>query len=349
MDVFHYLQNLNQHKKEFRMKSIFPPKIKNSAHIRVIAPSRSLSLIPQERINLAVERYNALGIDISFGKNVMEMDNFTSPSVESRVQDLHDAFSDESVDAVLTSIGGYNSNQVLSALNYDLIKANPKILCGFSDISALSNAIYAKTGLVGYSGPHFSTLSMIKGIDYSIEYLLKCLRGEEPYEVEPSSEWSDDLWFLDQDNREFVQNEGYWNITKINITVTGTAIGGHLRCLNSLQGTQFMPSLTDAIIFAEEDDEITPALFDRQLQSLVHQKDFSGVKALVLGRFQKKTSMTRDILHKIIFTKPELRSIPVVANFDFGHTTPIFTFPIGGVTCLSFDSNNNPKLSILEH
>lgn len=331
------------------MKKFFPPKIKDGAHVRVIAPSRSLSLIPQERIDIAVEKYNALGIDISFGKNVMEMDDFTSSSVESRVHDLHDAFSDESVDAILTSIGGYNSNQILSALNYDLIRSNPKILCGFSDISALSNAIYARTGLVGYSGPHFSTLSMVKGIDYSVEYLLKCLREEESYQVAPSSEWSDDLWFLDQDNRDFIRNEGYWNITKCNTDVLGTAIGGHLRCLNSLQGTQFMPSLEDAIIFVEEDDEITPALFDRQLQSIIHQKGFSSVKALVLGRFQKKSRMTRDILEKIILTKPELRDIPVVANFDFGHTTPIFTFPIGGVVQLSFDSKNNPELFFIEH
>lgn len=331
------------------MKRIFPPKIKEQAHIRVIAPSRSLGLIPLERINIATERYKALGIDISFGEHAMEMDDFTSSSVESRVLDLHDAFSDESVDAILTSIGGYNSNQILSRLDYDLIQSNPKILCGFSDISALSNAIYAKTGLVGYSGPHFSTLSMIKGINYTVEHFVKCLREEGPFEVKYAPEWSDDLWFIDQENRDFISNEGYWNITKCTADVTGIAIGGHLRCLNSLQGTEFMPSLADAIIFAEEDDEITPALFDRQLQSVIHQKEFSGVKALVLGRFQKKTGMTRDILEKIIHTKPELRSIPVVANFDFGHTTPIFTFPIGGTVRLSCEDQNNPRLFIIEH
>lgn len=331
------------------MKIIFPPKIKEQTHIRVIAPSRSLGLIPLERINIAIERFNALGIDISFGEHAREMDDFTSSSVESRVLDLHDAFSDKSVDAILTSIGGYNSNQILSRLDYDLIQSNPKILCGFSDISALSNAIYAKTGLVGYSGPHFSTLSMIKGINYTVEYFVKCLREEGPFEVKYAPEWSDDLWFIDQENRDFISSEGYWNITKCTADVTGIAIGGHLRCLNSLQGTEFMPPLADAIIFAEEDDEITPALFDRQLQSVIHQKEFSGVKALVLGRFQKKTGMTRDILEKIILTKPELRSIPVVANFDFGHTTPIFTFPIGGTVRLSCEDQNNSRLFIIEH
>jgi muramoyltetrapeptide carboxypeptidase len=331
------------------MKRIFPKKIKENAHFRVIAPSRSLSLIPFDRIKIAIERYNSLGIEISFGAHAKEMDDFTSSSIESRVLDLHDAFSDKSVDAILTSIGGYNSNQILSYLDYDLIQSNPKVLCGFSDISALSNAIYAKTGLVGYSGPHFSTLSMVKGIDYTIEYFLKCFRGNGQFEVKCAPEWSDDLWFIDQENRDFISNEGYWNITKCTKDVTGIAVGGHLRCLNSLQGTQFMPPLAEAVVFAEEDDEITPALFDRQLQSLIHQKDFSGVKALVIGRFQKKTGMTKEILEKIILTKQELRSVPVVANYDFGHTTPIFTFPIGGTVRLSFDEQNSPRLFIIEH
>lgn len=76
------------------------------------------------------------------------MDNFSSSSISSRIDDLHDAFLDKNIHGIFTVIGGYNSDQLLEKIDYDIIKNNPKILCGFSDITALSNAIFAKTGLV---------------------------------------------------------------------------------------------------------------------------------------------------------------------------------------------------------
>lgn len=80
-----------------------------------------------------------------------------SSSIRSRVADIHEAFNDSSVKAILTVIGGFNSNQLLPYLDYDLISENPKILCGFSDITALATAIYTQTELITYSGAHFSS------------------------------------------------------------------------------------------------------------------------------------------------------------------------------------------------
>jgi muramoyltetrapeptide carboxypeptidase LdcA involved in peptidoglycan recycling len=102
------------------------------------------------------------------------------------VSDLHDAFADRGVKGILTTIGGYNSNGLLGYLDYDLIRANPKIFCGFSDITALATAIYARTGLVTYSGPQFTTFGMKRGIGYTLEYFERCLMSEEPFEVQPT-------------------------------------------------------------------------------------------------------------------------------------------------------------------
>ena len=150
-------------------------KLHSGSHIRVIAPSRSMKIISEDCRQIAKERLAELGLSVSYGKHVDEMDEFASSSVESRLQDLEEAFKDPEVDGILTAIGGFNSNELLSRIDYDLIKNNPKILCGFSDITALSNAIYAKTGLVTYSGPHFSSFGMLKGLDYTIEFFKKCL------------------------------------------------------------------------------------------------------------------------------------------------------------------------------
>jgi len=120
---------------------ITPNKLHPGDEIRIIAPSRSLSLLREENINLAKAKLEKLGFKISFSKNCKETDLFMSSSINSRVEDLHEAFKDKNVKAILTVIGGFNCNQILKYLDYDLIKKNPKILCGYSDITALTNTI----------------------------------------------------------------------------------------------------------------------------------------------------------------------------------------------------------------
>src|SRR3989344_2289098 len=130
-----------------------PNKLKQGDEIRIISPARSMSIISQDVRNIAKGRLEKLGFKVTFSKNIEESDEFNSSSIISRVDDIHEAFSNKNIKAVLTTIGGFNSNQLLKYLDYDLIKSNPKILCGYSDITSLQNAVYAKTGLVTYSGP----------------------------------------------------------------------------------------------------------------------------------------------------------------------------------------------------
>lgn len=329
------------------IKSIIKPsKIKKNAHIRVIAPVRSIGLLSSGTIKDAVDNLNKFGFKISFGKHVDEMDEFCSSSIKSRVEDLHDAFSDKSIDAIITVIGGYNSNQLLRYIDYELIAQNPKIICGFSDVTALANAITAKTGMITYIGPHFSSWAMKYGFEYSLENFVKCCMSKRFYDLVSSNEWSDDHWYIDQEKREFIPNDGYWVLSKGN--ASGRIIGGHVRCLNALQGTEYWPGLKDSILILEEDSEINPQLFDRELQSLIHQMDFGGVKGILIGRFQKETRMTKKLLQDIISTKKELQNIPIVANVDFGHTTPLATMPVGGSMTLCADVKN-VKISIVEH
>jgi len=325
---------------------MIPNKLKKGDEVRVIAPARSLSIISEKTRKIAQARFRELGLKLTFGNHVNESDEFNSSSISSRIKDIHDAFRDKNVKAILTVIGGFNSNQLLRYLDYNLIKSNPKILCGFSDITALSNAIYTKTGLVGYSGSCYSSFGMKKGCEYSLEYFKKCLFEKSSFSISPSKDWSDDEWYLNQEKRDFIKNKGYWIINEG--SATGKILGGNLCTLNLLQGTEFMPSLNNSILFIEDDEETNRVLFDRDLQSLIHQRDFSKVKAVVIGRFQKKSKVTRAILTKIIKTKKELEKLPVIANVNFGHTTPIITFPIGGTANL-VAKNNKVKLEILEH
>jgi len=283
---------------------MIPSKLQKGDEIRVIAPSRSMALLRQDCIDLATQRLNDLGFNVTFGKNVMKSDEVISSSIEDRISDLHEAFLDKNVKAILTVIGGFNSNQLLSHIDYDIIKNNPKILCGFSDITALSNAIYKKTGLVTYSGVHYSSFGMKYGFDYSLEYFKKMFLEDQEIEIESSKEWSDDTWFIDQEKREFIKNDGMFIINEGN--AEGTVVGGNLCTFNLLQGTEYMPDLADRILFIEDDgmaDKMFYVEFDRNLQSLIHQKDFDKVKGIVIGRAEKNCDMTREKWIKLIKSK----------------------------------------------
>ena len=321
---------------------MIPAKLKKGDEVRVIAPSRSMVILGEDCKKIATERLEALGLKVTFGKYVMEADSdYLCTSVKHRVEDLNEAFKDKNVKAILTVIGGFNSNQMLDYIDYEAIKENPKIFCGFSDITALSNSIYAKTGLVTYSGPHYSSFGMLKGFEYTLEYFKKMFFEDKEIEIKSSKEWSDDAWFIDQENREFIKNDGMFVINEGE--AEGEIVGGNLCTLNLLQGTEYMPNIENKILFLEDDDmagKIYLMEFDRNLQSLIHMPEFKTVKALVLGRSQKATDMTKEKWIKLIKNKPELANIPVIAGVDFGHSTPIITFPIGGNARLKAKDNN---------
>ncbi len=328
------------------MKKIFPKKLKKGDLVCVIAPATSLGIISEKNKQIATRRLEDLGLVVEFSRHSGEIDEFNSSSIVSRVEDFHDAFRNPEVKAVFSVIGGFNSNQLLRYLDWDLIKQNPKIFCGYSDISVLNNAIFAKTGLVNYSGPAYSTFGEIINFDYTLDYFVKCVFSEEPFEVLPSEKWSDDRWYKDQENRNFFSNEGYLVINEG--SAEGTLLGGNLCTFNLIQGTEYFPDMNDSVLFLEDDDTSKSADFDRNLQSLIHLPEFSGVKGLVIGRFQKATGMTDEILTKIIKAKKELDGIPVVANADFGHTQPMMTFPIGGNVKITA-KNNKTIISIIKH
>lgn len=325
------------------------PHLKKGDTVRVIAPARSLALpwINDELKELAQERLEALGLIVTFGKYVNECDAFDSSSIEHRTEDLHEAFADPEVKLILTVIGGFNSNQLLQYLDYDLIKNNPKRICGFSDITALTNAIYTKTGLITYSGAHFFNFGQKKGFDYTQKAFVSCHFNTAPFELSPSSDYVDGYWATNQDNPDYIQNEG-WHVLSEG-KASGTIIGGNLCTLNLLHGTDYMPTPSgDIILFIEDDSESQPHTFDRDLQSILHLPLATQIKGVVIGRFEKASNMTQEKLTKIISTKKALDGIPVIADIDFGHTTPVITFPIGGRAELQVGSNKS-CIRITEH
>ena len=320
-----------------------PEKIKSGDNPRVIAPSNSLAIIGNREI--ANERFKKIGVSVSYSKNSENQDDFTSSSIKERVEDIHNAFKDGDIQIILSAIGGYNANELLPYIDWNLIKENPKIFGGFSDITVLLNAIYGKTGLVTYHAPHYSSFTEEQGFDYTLEYFKKCLFCEEEFEIYDSQYWSNDAWWIDQEKRNFLKNEGRYTINPGE--AKGIILGGHLSTFALLFGTEYMPPLKNAILFLESDSESNECEIFRILESLTQQRDFEGVKGILLGRFEKD-AVSKEKLIKFIHENAKLTKIPIVANLDFGHTEPFFTFPIGGEVKIIIDQNSS-KIIITNH
>ena len=310
---------------------MIPPKLNKGDEIRIIAPSGSLSRVRTDVLERALAYLDENGFKVTYSTNCREMDQFSSSSVESRVADLHEAFADPDVKAVMACIGGFNVNQILPYINYDLIKTNPKILCGYSDITALLNAVYARTGLVTYHAPHLAALGFLREREYTHKYLTACLMNEEPVPVVPS------------------ETAGNYTVLQEG-TCEGEIAGGNLCTLNLLQGTRYMPDLRDRVLFIEDDNimgDYFPYEFDRNLQSLLQAGGAESVRGVVFGRFDESCKLTEDAIRAIIKGKVPA-GIPVVFGADFGHVFPMISFPVGGRVKLSA-AGDRIDLQITEH
>jgi len=313
------------------MNIIIPPKIQSRNKISVVAPAGFLKNVSSKK-GLAWERFTKeFDLDVTFPKHTAVLDLLGSSPLESRIRELHGAFRDKTIKAILCSTGGYNSNDLLPYIDWKIIKNNPKPIVGSSDITVLLNAIYAKTGMMTYFGPNFFKFGMKLDLEYTLDYFKKCLMSDAPYSIIPSKRWSNDRWYKNQDERIFYKNEG-WLVCNSGVA-KGEIVGGNLCSLNLLQGTEFMPNLKGAILFIEDDDLAgadTFGEFNRNLQSLLQLPTARYIKGIVVGRFQPKTEMTPEKLKFIFKTKKQLKGMPIVVNVDFGHNDPMFTFPVGG-------------------
>ena len=300
-------------------------RLKKGDHIRVVSPSSSIERIGGFKANLAAkEKLEELGFKLTFSEHYFENDIFDSAPIASRVADLEVAFADESVDAILTTIGGVNCNELLPYLDFDLIARHPKIFCGYSDTTALLNAIYAKTGMQTYMGPAYSSFKMDLGQQYQTEAWLKAVT-QDSYDLIPSPEWSSDAWYLPDAPRTFYPTE--WKVYNPG-QASGIAIGGNISTLNLLTGTEFAPRPENYILFLEEAEDDDYLIIARHLTALLQA--YPNPQALVFGRFPKETKMTEEILLTILDKHPILKKVPVLYDLDFAHTQPLFTITIGG-------------------
>ncbi len=310
---------------------MIPERLNKGDEIRIIAPSSSLTRVRSDIYDSALDLLQAQGFNVTFSGNCRETNIFRSSSVRSRVEDMHEAFADKNVKAVMACIGGFNANEILPYLDYELIRTNPKMLCGYSDITALLNAVFAKTGLVTYHAPHFSAFGFLNEREYTQSCFSECLMTDSAFAVTPSA--AAQSYTVIQEGK-----------------CEGRIIGGNLCTLNLLQGTPYMPDINNKVLFIEDDNimgDYFVCEFTRNLQSLLQISGADTIRGIVFGRFEESCKMTEDIVRAIVKGKVS-PDIPVVFGVDFGHVFPMISFPVGGKVRLSA-YDDGIDIQIIEH
>ena len=318
-----------------KIKKILPPRLTKSKAIGIIAPADPVAGVCLEKtIEQGYDYLNKKGFKVVAGKSVKILTHkHIAGSIAERIKDIHNFVKRKDIGCIMAFWGGFNTNQLLDHLDYGLIRSNPKIYIGYSDVTALTTAITQKTGLTTFSGPGVVSFTKPEPFEYTWEYFDKmCINPIKNLIIEPSPVFADDLFFLRKDsNRRIIKrNEGIKVFSKGK--AKGEIVAGNLQTILILNGTEYLADLSGKILFVEEDETSTPAHVDRFLTQCKQLGWFNKIAGLVFGRFTEHSSFTlNDSFEDILKTLFPKKSIPIMYNVDFGHSDPLITIPNGGM------------------
>jgi muramoyltetrapeptide carboxypeptidase len=332
-----------------------PKILQKGDRIGLISPSGPTAGLVPHRVKKAIQMLEDLGFEVVIGKNALKVPTWTAGTGKQRADDINNFFKDKKIKAIISFVGGNHSNQILEYLDYKLIKNNPKILMGYSDVSVLHFALYKKCNLVTFYGP--SALNQFaenpRILKYTEEYLKKALMQKEPIgRIEPSLEYTEEIldWFKKQDlkrPRKMKKNKGFECLKRGR--AKGKLIGGCISSIVHLRGTEYWPDFKDKIFFWEipEGEDFRQGDLIENIDSYLTDLKLSGVfdeiRGMVIGRPFRYSKEDEKELKKIIKRYFKNYNIPILYNVDIGHTDPMITVPIGVMAEI-----NNNSFSILE-
>lgn len=286
-------------------KLIKPARLSEGATIGLVSPASQLE--NRLKYDEIIDRFKALGFSVKEGKNARKSYGDFAGTDAERAEDLNNFFRDPDVDAIIAYRGGWGSNRILQKVDFGTIAENPKPLIGYSDITSLLLAIYAKTGLVTFHGPVAKdewtdfTLSAFKNVLMSSNHsVLNNKNGEVELQT---------------------INEG---------RASGRLIGGNLTVLTSMLGSDYLPNWEDAILFLEDVGEEFYRI-DRMLTQLHLNGILDKLNGFIFGRCTDCEKSNRQSLSLEQILEDHIKPIGKPAFFGsmIGHIDNIFTLPIG--------------------
>lgn len=320
-------------------KLIIPPRIKKGEYVGFVSPSAGPSPLSMHRIENAKKALEKLGYKVKMGKNALRSQGDVSGTIEERVSDLHDMFKDPEVRMIMCTVGGNDSNQLIKYLDYDLIRSNPKIFIGYSDITVLHYAIQSQAGLETYYGPcamtQFGEYPEI--LPYTLQYFNREVTDGDnsSYEIPSSETWTDEFldWFKKEDltrARTLKRNSGYEWIKQG--VAEGPALGGAILSVNHLTGTKYWIDPRGTIFFLDilkENSLLNENAVFSLLTDLNNLDVFEKINGLIISRPAGFSTEETLRLKKKVLGFFENKKCPILFNANIGHTDPIATIRYG--------------------
>jgi len=295
-------------------KTLYPKRLEKGQTIGLIAPGFAVS---QEKMTQMVFFLEQSGFKV-FQTGRIGQEGYFSNTDEQRALDVMEMFSNPNVDAILCARGGYGCTRILDLLDYKIIENNPKILLGFSDVTALIQGIYSKTGLIGFHGPVGTTIEN--------QYAQSCIQDllmnlSEQTTIKP----------VNLEESQYQSISEYQRYTIYPGIAKGKLIGGSLTLITALIGTPYEIDFTDCIVCIEDVEE-KPYRIDRMLTQLLGSKTFKAAAGIAFGvcaGCDTEKNQNNFTLREVIENRISPLKIPAAYGLSFGHVPDNCTLPIG--------------------
>ena len=296
-------------------------KLNYGDKIGVIAPSNPIIESNIQELEMAKKLVEEKGFKVEFSKNIFSNTNGYSATPQEKAEDLNYMFANNEIKMIWCAKGGENSNSLFEFIDYKLIKDNPKIICGYSDITSITNMITEKTGLITFSGTNFKTIATDE-TDFSFN--------------EAINRFVDCSTKLGKPEDYKVLKEGY---------AEGNLIGGNLNLTHNLVCGKYSIDFTDKILFLEELGVETPPAFASNFLYYMKQNGvFDKIKGLWIGNYNHESGIP---LEKIVLdVLEEEYNFPIIKSDNFGHTENKIVIPIGAKA--KIDTGSKEKITLLE-
>ena len=301
---------------------MIPEKLKKGDNILVIAPSNPVQEGDKIYLKKTEQLFNNYGINIIYGRNIYSDTLGYGATPLEKAEDINNGFKNKDVQAIFCAKGGENSNTVFDYIDYELIKNNPKIFCGFSDSTFLLNMIYEKTELVTFHSATFKSISDWDKPCVFQDIIDKLMYGKND---------------LRRENEEF-------KVIKEGIT-EGILIGGNLNCISRMVTGKYCLNFKNKILFIEDlGEESNPKFVSSFLYLLKQNNVFSEINGLWIGSYESETNIKLENIVKDVIGNDY--KFPIIKSKNFGHIDTKITIPIG--VKAKIDTKQQNKIIILD-
>ncbi len=324
-------------------------KLSKGDTIGIFSPSSPATATAVKRYNRGKEYLISKGFNIYEGKLTGKSDYYRSGTIAERAEELNELIRNDDIKCIMSTIGGNNSNSILPYIDYEYFKKSPKIIIGYSDITAILLAIYAKTGITTYYGPaivaSFGEYPPL--VDKTYDYFKEITKGDVklPFTIENPKSWTDEMINWEEQDRAKKEIENNL-ITVSGGVVEGRLIGGNLNTMQGIWGTEYMPEIKEGDILFIEDSLKNIATIERSFSHLKLSGVFDKIGGLILGKHELFDDLGTDRKpYEVLMEVMGDTDIPILAEYDCAHTHPMITLPIGARAILDAD---NQEITIKE-